>query len=61
MIDVGVNRVDGKLIGDVDFEAANGRAGLLTPVPGGVGLLTVAMLLRNTVQAFEAQTAQRRQ
>ena len=60
VIDVGVNRVDGKLIGDVDFEAANGRAGLLTPVPGGVGLLTVAMLLRNTVQAFEAQTAQRR-
>ena len=59
VIDVGVNRVDGKLIGDVDFEAANGRAGLLTPVPGGVGLLTVAMLLRNTVQAFEAQTAQR--
>jgi methylenetetrahydrofolate dehydrogenase (NADP+) / methenyltetrahydrofolate cyclohydrolase len=59
VIDVGVNRVDGKLIGDVDFDAANGRAGLLTPVPGGVGLLTVAMLLRNTVQAFEAQTAQR--
>jgi methylenetetrahydrofolate dehydrogenase (NADP+)/methenyltetrahydrofolate cyclohydrolase len=60
VIDVGVNRVDGKLIGDVDFAAANGRAGLLTPVPGGVGLLTVAMLLRNTLQAFEAQTAQRR-
>ncbi|MFI5315869.1 MAG: bifunctional 5,10-methylenetetrahydrofolate dehydrogenase/5,10-methenyltetrahydrofolate cyclohydrolase [Myxococcota bacterium] len=60
VIDVGVNRVDGKLIGDVDFDAANGRAGLLTPVPGGVGLLTVAMLLRNTLQAFEAQTTQRR-
>jgi methylenetetrahydrofolate dehydrogenase (NADP+)/methenyltetrahydrofolate cyclohydrolase len=60
VIDVGVNRVDGKLIGDVDFAAANGRAGLLTPVPGGVGLLTVAMLLRNTLQAFEAQTAPRR-
>lgn len=60
VIDVGVNRVDGKLIGDVDFAAANGRAGLLTPVPGGVGLLTVAMLLRNTLQAFETQTAQRR-
>jgi methylenetetrahydrofolate dehydrogenase (NADP+) / methenyltetrahydrofolate cyclohydrolase len=60
VIDVGVNRVDGKLIGDVDFAAANGRAGLLTPVPGGVGLLTVAMLLRNTLQAFEAQTTQRR-
>jgi len=60
VIDVGVNRVDGKLVGDVDFAGANGRAGLLTPVPGGVGLLTVAMLLRNTLQAFEAQAAQRR-
>jgi methylenetetrahydrofolate dehydrogenase (NADP+)/methenyltetrahydrofolate cyclohydrolase len=59
VIDVGVNRVDGKLIGDVDFETANGRAGLLTPVPGGVGLLTVAMLLRNTVEAFEAQALRR--
>ena len=59
VIDVGVNRVDGKIVGDVDFEQANGRAGVLTPVPGGVGLLTVAMLLRNTLQAFEAQTAQR--
>ena len=57
VIDVGVNRVDGKIVGDVDFEQANGRAGLLTPVPGGVGLLTVAMLLRNTVQAFETRTA----
>jgi len=57
VIDVGMNRIDGKLIGDVDFAAANGRAGVLTPVPGGVGLLTVAMLLRNTLQAFEAQTA----
>ena len=57
VIDVGVNRVDGKIVGDVDFEQANGRAGVLTPVPGGVGLLTVAMLLRNTVQAFESQTA----
>ena len=57
VIDVGVNRVDGKIVGDVDFEQANGRAGVLTPVPGGVGLLTVAMLLRNTVQAFEARTA----
>lgn len=57
VIDVGVNRVDGKIVGDVDFERANGRAGVLTPVPGGVGLLTVAMLLRNTLQAFETQTA----
>ena len=58
VIDVGVNRGDdGKLSGDVDFEGANGRAGLLTPVPGGVGLLTIAMLLRNTVDAFERQRA----
>jgi methylenetetrahydrofolate dehydrogenase (NADP+) / methenyltetrahydrofolate cyclohydrolase len=60
VIDVGVNRVDGKLLGDVDFAAVDGRAGLLTPVPGGVGLLTVAMLLRNTLQAFETQAALRR-
>jgi methylenetetrahydrofolate dehydrogenase (NADP+)/methenyltetrahydrofolate cyclohydrolase len=58
VIDVGVNRGgDGKLAGDVDFEAVDGRAGLLTPVPGGVGLLTIAMLLRNTVDAFERQQA----
>jgi methylenetetrahydrofolate dehydrogenase (NADP+)/methenyltetrahydrofolate cyclohydrolase len=55
VIDVGVNRVDGKLVGDVDFEGALGRAGILTPVPGGVGLLTVAMLLKNTVRAFKLQ------
>jgi methylenetetrahydrofolate dehydrogenase (NADP+)/methenyltetrahydrofolate cyclohydrolase len=60
VIDVGVNRVDGKIVGDVDFDSVNGRAGLLTPVPGGVGLLTVAMLLRNTVQAYDAQTLARR-
>lgn len=59
VIDVGVNRLDGKIVGDVDFASANGRAGLLTPVPGGVGLLTVAMLLRNTVEAFEFQTHRR--
>jgi methylenetetrahydrofolate dehydrogenase (NADP+)/methenyltetrahydrofolate cyclohydrolase len=55
VIDVGVNRVEGKLVGDVDFEGALGRAGLLTPVPGGVGLLTVAMLLKNTLRAFKLQ------
>jgi methylenetetrahydrofolate dehydrogenase (NADP+)/methenyltetrahydrofolate cyclohydrolase len=56
VIDVGVNRVEGKLTGDVDFEAAKDRAGLITPVPGGVGPLTITMLLRNTLRAFEAQT-----
>jgi methylenetetrahydrofolate dehydrogenase (NADP+)/methenyltetrahydrofolate cyclohydrolase len=56
VIDVGINRVEGKLIGDVDFEGALERAQLITPVPGGVGPLTITMLLRNTLQAFEIQT-----
>jgi methylenetetrahydrofolate dehydrogenase (NADP+)/methenyltetrahydrofolate cyclohydrolase len=55
VIDVGINRVEGQLVGDVDFEGAQERAGLLTPVPGGVGLLTRTMLLRNTLRAFELQ------
>ena len=59
VIDVGMNRLDGKLVGDADFDAVNGVAGLLTPVPGGVGLLTVAMVLRNTLTAFEFQRAKR--
>ncbi len=59
VIDVGVNRLDGKLVGDVDFDAANGVAGLLTPVPGGVGLLTIAMVLGNTLTAYEFQSARR--
>ena len=56
VIDVGINRVDGKLVGDVDFDAALARVELITPVPGGVGPLTIAMLLRNTLQAFQSQT-----
>jgi len=56
VIDVGINRVEGKLIGDVDFDGAVERARLITPVPGGVGPLTISMLLRNTLQAFEIQT-----
>lgn len=52
VIDVGVNRLpDGKLAGDVDFEAVNETAGWITPVPGGVGPMTVAMLLENCVRA----------
>lgn len=51
VIDVGTNRVDGKLVGDVDFEAVRERAGAITPVPGGVGPMTRAMLLVNTVRA----------
>src|SRR3954468_10570392 len=55
VIDVGMNRVDGKLTGDVDFEAAKERARLITPGPGGVGPMTIAMLMRNTLQAADAQ------
>jgi len=51
VIDVGMNRVDGKLKGDVEFEQAAGRASWITPVPGGVGPMTVAMLLHNTYEA----------
>jgi len=55
VIDVGINRLDnGKLTGDVDFASAVERAGWITPVPGGVGPMTVATLLENTLQATEA-------
>ena len=53
VIDVGINRVDGKLAGDVDFAAAREVAGWITPVPGGVGPMTIAMLMKNTVTAAE--------
>jgi methylenetetrahydrofolate dehydrogenase (NADP+) / methenyltetrahydrofolate cyclohydrolase len=54
VIDVGVNRLpDGKLCGDVDFDAAKARASWITPVPGGVGPMTIAMLLANTLRAAE--------
>jgi methylenetetrahydrofolate dehydrogenase (NADP+)/methenyltetrahydrofolate cyclohydrolase len=55
VIDVGINRIDEGLVGDVDFAAAAERASLITPVPGGVGPMTPAMLLRNTVQAARMQ------
>jgi methylenetetrahydrofolate dehydrogenase (NADP+)/methenyltetrahydrofolate cyclohydrolase len=58
VIDVGVNRLDtGKLAGDVDFESASKRARAITPVPGGVGLMTVAMLMKNTLLATTRQLA----
>jgi methylenetetrahydrofolate dehydrogenase (NADP+)/methenyltetrahydrofolate cyclohydrolase len=56
VIDVGINRTEEGLRGDVDFEAARERAGLLTPVPGGVGPMTIAMLLRNTLAAAHLQS-----
>jgi methylenetetrahydrofolate dehydrogenase (NADP+)/methenyltetrahydrofolate cyclohydrolase len=56
VIDVGINRTaEGKLVGDVDTEAAMGRAGWITPVPGGVGPMTIAMLLDNTLHAAVAR------
>ncbi len=53
VIDVGINRLDGKLIGDVDYDVASQKASFITPVPGGVGPMTVAMLMQNTFQAYE--------
>jgi len=56
VIDVGINRLpDGSLVGDVDFEAARNRAGYITPVPGGVGPMTIALLLENTFRAYCAR------
>ncbi|OBW91213.1 bifunctional methylenetetrahydrofolate dehydrogenase/methenyltetrahydrofolate cyclohydrolase FolD [Gallibacterium salpingitidis] len=52
VIDVGINRVDGKVVGDIVFETAQQRAAYITPVPGGVGPMTVAMLMENTLQAY---------
>ncbi|MCX5711172.1 MAG: bifunctional 5,10-methylenetetrahydrofolate dehydrogenase/5,10-methenyltetrahydrofolate cyclohydrolase [Candidatus Omnitrophica bacterium] len=56
VIDVGINRVADKIVGDVEFEAAQLRAAFITPVPGGVGPLTVTMLMRNLVEAAKAQS-----
>jgi methylenetetrahydrofolate dehydrogenase (NADP+)/methenyltetrahydrofolate cyclohydrolase len=54
VIDIGITRLEnGKLIGDVDFEGAKKRASLITPVPGGVGPITVATLISNTLNAAE--------
>jgi methylenetetrahydrofolate dehydrogenase (NADP+)/methenyltetrahydrofolate cyclohydrolase len=57
VIDVGTNRTDDGLVGDVDFEAVAEVAGAITPVPGGVGPMTIAMLLRNTLEAARARVA----
>lgn len=55
VIDVGMNRVDGKLCGDVDFDAVKDKADAITPVPGGVGPMTIAMLMQNTLTAAKRQ------
>ncbi|MCQ2441028.1 MAG: bifunctional methylenetetrahydrofolate dehydrogenase/methenyltetrahydrofolate cyclohydrolase FolD [Clostridia bacterium] len=55
VIDVGMNRDDGKLCGDVDFDEVSKKAGYITPVPGGVGPMTIAMLMKNTLTAAKKQ------
>lgn len=55
VIDVGINVIGGKVVGDVEFEPARQRAGFITPVPGGVGPVTVMMVMKNTVEAFKLQ------
>ena len=53
VIDVGINRVNEKIVGDVDFEKVKNVAGFITPVPGGVGPMTIAILIQNTLKAKE--------
>lgn len=55
VIDVGINRINGKIVGDVEFEEAQKRASFITPVPGGVGPLTVVLLMRNGIEAYRMQ------
>ena len=55
VVDVGINRLEGKLVGDVEFEVAAQRASYITPVPGGVGPMTGAMLMQNTLSAYKKQ------
>ena len=53
VIDIGINRVDGKLCGDVDFDEVSKKASFITPVPGGVGPMTIAMLIKNTFESYK--------
>ena len=55
VIDIGINRVNGKLVGDVEFNIASQNASYITPVPGGVGPMTIAVLLENTLTAYKAR------
>jgi len=54
VVDVGINRTDQGLVGDADFAGLRGHVAAITPVPGGIGPMTIAQLLRNTVQAYAA-------
>ena len=58
VIDVGINHVGGKIVGDVDFQKAQEKASIITPVPGGVGPITVAILMRNVLRAFKKQNSE---
>ena len=58
VIDVGINQLDGKLVGDVDFEAVKEIASAITPVPGGVGPMTIATLMENTFDAAKLRTCE---
>ena len=55
VIDVGINKVDNKIIGDVNFEEIKDKVRAITPVPGGVGPMTIACLLSNTLECFKAR------
>jgi methylenetetrahydrofolate dehydrogenase (NADP+)/methenyltetrahydrofolate cyclohydrolase len=57
VIDVGINRLGNDLVGDVDFQSVSQVASAITPVPGGIGPLTIAMLLRNTLEAAKQKIA----
>jgi methylenetetrahydrofolate dehydrogenase (NADP+)/methenyltetrahydrofolate cyclohydrolase len=59
VVDVGINRTEAGLVGDVHFDAVRETAGYITPVPGGVGPLTVTMLLYNTLSAAKYQVAEK--
>jgi methylenetetrahydrofolate dehydrogenase (NADP+)/methenyltetrahydrofolate cyclohydrolase len=59
VIDVGINRLpDGRLVGDVDFEGVRKKASYISPVPGGVGPMTITMLVHNTIEAAKRHTTQ---
>jgi methylenetetrahydrofolate dehydrogenase (NADP+)/methenyltetrahydrofolate cyclohydrolase len=59
VVDVGINKVEGKIVGDVDFDAVRQKAAAITPVPGGVGPMTITMLLHNTMEAARLQATAR--
>lgn len=59
VVDVGINKVGDKIVGDIEFDGASKRASFITPVPGGVGPLTTAVLMRNTIELFRSQMQKR--